>query len=1464
VTGFGQKETGNSKNPQFYRLIRIFLETLVFIALVAVTAILLRPLHNAMESRMRELRDGLISRAETVLNRDIKYDSIGPSIFGVLDIRNIRISRQDSSPVITIARLRISYSFLNLLKGNISESFRSVRIDNPLINLDFERDADLLNLFSPRQENNDADLLGKIALFLPENFLVRIKNGEAESVQGETRVRISTLAFDASIRRGRAFFQARLDAYISGEGFLKAPFAVSMTGRVNGECSADLHDGAMNLSVLSLTGDFFKLKPLTFNLNLADNKIELRKINDRSPYDISADYDLRSGRLSGVLRTDKFSPRDILSLSGSWKDYNPWLGLQISGFASVHKEPQGNWGYTIELAGDSPPRLPVKDASFDIRGKGDQRSVKLEMLSLRSPQGNLRFQGEMGFQPFSPNGYISVSELGVLKGPRVNADFTVNARNGEIELFGENVSIGEVLLSALDMSLTQKDDGLSFALSLLRFKDLESYEDVRLGNFSLEGSFDYSPRRIEARIALDSFALNDIIDMLRPFVVLPDPPGIAGEAVEEISVTTEVFITTDFEHILYNAPRFVAAYEGKQNIFVFASLSGTDRRFELNDGSLIWPGGSVEVSFSTDLSNFRDIPFFLAVSYLDASYYLEGMILERRFVSIHGSYGFQLYIGTSDFGAYSGYVKADNIPVPYKGQSAQLSLLVSLRYDSPDFWSVEVDNFKIADIITPASSLATLSVSGAVDQDGASFPNLSFDDHRNALKGKASLSWDRSYSNFDGSLSASDESGTERYDLKGTFLNKSLDLRLTGTNMQIGRAVRNSHGAAVSGSIRFLWDSRDFFSADLNIESLSARFADTELIVSASAVLNNEDFNLENLRASYAGLEAEMSFLRLNRPNTRAETQARIRGNAGGRELDLSFRAEAEFNPIDSWFDISQAFKSFRGSLTAQNIRFDTLVPEEPFNFIFSRTDSLITLSGGPKNMLRFRLSGGGDFYAGFSYPAPIRGALTGTLTAQTIDAQANNLYIDLGSLWRFIPSQEDLAISGGVVTATVRISGPLGDPDFFGSARGSSIRLRVPKYITADIRPDPFTLVLEGNKMSFGPIMASAGAGSGVVSGWFLFDRWIPNVFNIDIRVPQDFPIPFGFDIEGIIAQGEGSGVMKLALADMVLTVSGAISVQNTEISLNSNAFLTQMGMFSTQDPIAVILDLDIHTGRKVEFLWPSTGLPILQAQADLGTGLKISSDTMARRFSLIGDVKLRGGEIFYFERSFYIREGILSFNENEIQFDPRLSILAEIRDRTNDGPVTISMIIDNAPLRSFSARFESNPPLSQMDILSLLGQNLTGVPSEDGGDPLRRAFVNSTTDILAQFGIIRRLERQIRDALWLDMFSIRTQVLQNAVFQAAGLQDPVDRISGVSNYFDNTTVFLGKYFGSDMFIQSMFSIRYDENKTTFGGLTLEPELGIEMRSPLFDIRLNMVPLHPENWFIDDLSFTLSWKRSF
>ncbi|MDR3343648.1 MAG: translocation/assembly module TamB [Treponema sp.] len=1515
-----KNEADHGGNDNIYVVFRISMEIFIFVALVIGTTFLLRPVQERLWRCMTQLRDELITQAEDFLGRELVYGSIGPSIFGTLDIRDIRVYGEDSPPVLTVSRFRVSYSLPALIGiildkdiGNITESLHTVRIDRPVLTLDWDRDADLINLLFNQGAASPALSLD----FLPESLLFRVSNGACELTSATNHFGVEGLTFDASVAQGMLQFQGTwnggvaidgrsiprlsrdgLPAGLVAEELLKESLKAHTSMRIAGACATDLQRGNASLSITDLSGDLFRFRPLNLNLTLGDKKITLKKVNDRVGFDFSADYELDSGRLSLDFLSDHFSPRDILSLSGALKQYNPWLAIGISGSASLEQDPVEGIAYALDLSGVVPTGLlPLGRASFALAGTGDEGYINVDTLALILPLGKFRFQGGVGLSPLTPQGRLSVSDLTLSGAETVNTTFIVatqdNSLGREFRLFGADATFGTIALSNLDGSIMFEPGALNFLVSALCFSEGAQDMDAPPAQMALEGSFDYQSQYMEARVMLESFPVMDMMGLTRPFIPIPElsSQDTVTTQLNHISITTEAFIATDFTHISYNAPGFVMVYEGMEDIVANLSLSGTDRRFAINQGRIRWSNGEVGIAGYAAVLNPLDITFALETTYLDRSYYLEGTILDRRSISIQGSNGLMLEARMTEGGGYSGYIEVEDILIPvapllslsglgiqYQRPFVRLSLIASLHFDSLDSWYVDLDRLEIGDIQTPVSSMTSVQVAaGRVDQDGASFSPLVFNDGKGALTGTVSLSWNREFSDFAGSLLLDDEEslllgdeeGGERYKLNGSYQDSHLSMHLEGSGMQSTRIIPQVYPIEASGDIQVEWDSLDSFSANLNLSALSTRIQDTDVHVTGSASLSNAEMVLQNLRITYGGLTADIPSFNMNREESRVATEAQIQGSLLGKNMETTFNLGATFKPIASWLHITEAINAFNGTMTVSHARFDTLVLEDPLTFVFSRAGSLVFLTGGPQDMIRLQISDTGDLFAGLSAPSPVRGTIIGTIDAQNIDVQVPDLYVDLVSLWRFIPAQNIINFPGGFVTASVRIAGPLGDPEFFGTARGTSIRIQIPQFLPQDIRPIPFTIVLEGNEMTFDPVPAAVGSGRGTIKGWFRFARWVPDTFTLDIRVPQEQPIPFGFDLMGIIAKGTVSGRLNLSMEERVLFITGDLMPDDTEITLNGEELAaSQAGGSLSQEQAPVIADITIRTGRKVEFMWPTEKLPIIQASADMGTSLHIKSDVLTRRYSVIGDINLRSGEIFYFQRSFYMREGTLSFNENEIQFDPRISARAEVRDQTDDGPVTISMIIDNAPLQSFTARFESNPPLSQMEIFSFLGQNFTGAPTKGEDGAIQTPFVASAFDILAQTQVVRRFERIIRNFLKLDMFSIRTQMLQNLAAQAIGVQDRVDRIGGVGNYFDNTTVFLGKYIGSAMFFQFMGSFRYDENEHTLGGLAwkglaFEPDFGIELRNPWFDIRWNIAPLHPEHLCIDDISFTVTWRRS-
>jgi hypothetical protein len=1460
---------------------------------------------------MDALRDQVLDQGEALIGREIEYGSLGLSFLGGLDIRSLTIAGRGPQPLLSAERLSITWSLWDLLWGNTGlPEIRSLRLDSPRLYYDDELDRELLDLLSGSGQ-------GK----LPSSLSVRIRDGAftlaglgtLDGLDLDAEIRADWLeaegAFDLNIDfaglEGADPRNARWNELSSSLPFvppLVPALRLASAARFRLSCDTGLSGGRAFLSLPFVAEDHVRSGALAIDVELRDRVLSLSNVapeeTGRSPAALTLDYGLDTGDFSLGLNCRDFSPGDVLSFEDSWQRYRPFLALRTSGEARIESI-GGKLEFRADLSGQIPPGLPLDGSGFRVQAAGNGDYIRFDRLDLAltrgaqkdKPGGNIGFQGGLTLATLSPYGTLSVQDFSLTGSGGISTVLSLEGRGQDIGISGNSLRIAGAEFHELRADLHRETGGLSFSAALRR--RYAEGEEGRISAIQADGSFDYAPRHLETWFTLDSFSAGDFLEIALPLLPQLDvrdllPPTISAlgeDLLRHTQVTTELFATTDFEQLLYNAPRLVISYSDEQELMALFSLSGTDRRLTIDGGQILWNGGSCQITGQSDFPNPDNVSFAFNIGFQDLNYMLEGTILDRDSLDIRGSYGLNAFIISLGNGTYSGHAGGQDVPVPLGGRIARLDFSSSLYYLSPGDWSVKLLSLELADIpgLTGEGDTGLLRLAGEANQDQILLREIYYDDSFGALRGGGTVSlaadgeglrrgnfyafdegMEESYT-IDVSLSP--QAGFRLWDLAAPSAPSlaslgELNLRLSGTGMRLARFYDKLPDILATGDLDLAWKSPTDFQARLDIHSLNAGKGSRAISAGGRAFLDSGEFRCEDLRLAMGELEGLVPLIRVNLGESRVEGTGRIWGTISKQDIGLNVSLDSDFASVASWGDYKTALEAFEGAIRLSDITIGGQPMEQPFEFTFSREAEGIAFSGGPDNMISFDIHGGGDFIASFAEPFPLRGTFEGKLASSSIEAGGEDIYLDLGTVWNFMSFRESFNIAEGYAIGTLQIRGPLGDPEFYGSFRGGNLRMQVPPVLSADIIPVQMGLVFDGNEMRFTDVLANCGTGMAVVSGQFWLEHWIPTVFSLDIVSAAEHPLPFSFDIGGILARGTISGAMNVSMTDLTLDISGDLIAQETEISLDAAEIAASRDMDDWGE-VPLRTNITITAGRKVEFLWPTREFPMIQTYADLGAKTRIQANTMDRTFSFTGDVRLRGGEIFYFERSFYIRSGMLSFRENQDQFDPRITVRAEVRDRSSSGPVTISMVVDNAPLLSFTPRFESSPALSQMEIMSLMGQSFVGSTGEDGS--VSNPFLASSADLLAQSQVMRRIQGALRDFLHLDMFSVRTQFLQRAAFGIMGLQDqPVDRIGWVGNYFDNTSVFVGKYIGSSMFAQMMLSLRYDEKKRTFGGYTLEPDFGFELQSPLGNIQWKLVPVHPENWYINDCSFTISWNFTF
>jgi len=1488
-----------TENDRKKRLpVLFYIKLLIFLGIIAVSAVLLRPVQEALNREMLKIRTSVINKLEDATGTTIRYSSIRPSFLGSIRINNLNFYKKEE-PLFKVTQVKIHFSLWELLLRK-KTFIHTIDIERPEINIDTVKDADYIEFISAlikdnkNQTGNEAPK--KITEFLPLNANYQIRHlnftfTDKQTVYKLQNTNLNIKEKDGEITLSGRFYSEYKKANLFGRTIiLNADSGISGVYTLNSD-NANAVFSVYEFSCYSQdevkkTVSFFK--PVSGN----SNNVKQKKLFNLHPFKTSLTYNnnimtikpdkenennynfiynAETKKIQAGLNLDNFKPESIIKFSNELKDVNDLFLMQITGKSSFVFNNNGFMNYNINMKGNKSSNA---DNSFIIDAYGSEKKIVVNDFYITSENhkknifsGSLRVAGDLQYKPLKSNGTIAFNNFSLTGKEVLNADVNVFSTDEHILISSKDINIAQTIIKDLSISLYPGKKGMEIETACTF---------AEIGAIYLDAVYSGKPEEFEASVKLDSLSLFEITEIIRPFSDTIVIPTVSRGILKKSSINTEIFFSTDFKKIVYNAPNIVFK-SGDTNVKL--SLSGSDKQIILSEG--IFSRNKDEVVFTSniDFSNPMDLEFLLNASYNEMAWHIEGQVLDGKTVIIRDPNGFHGYGNIASNGAFSGYIEVDNYPILSNSQTVYLNFYSSLRYSSLDFWHLELPRFS-ARYASAADGKDFLKISGMADQNGASFRQITYADNYGMLLGSADFEWDNKFSfvYFDLDITDGNEIG-ENYTAVGMIKDDSVKFNVSVDNMRLNRFIYKSNPILITAKAEMSWDSIKSFGGKINLSSLRTAINGSDLFAECNVNVSNNELYVFDSKMQYSDIKANIYNLKFNIDKGALLTKADIRGMYKEKNVEGNIGIEAKFAGVNSWLDLDQIVSDLDGKLAIENFSFGD-IKNEDFILAFKCKDGAVSAKGGKNDMIRLEMDREGVFFAGLSSPMPIRGNIVGTFKKGIIDSSTNNFYIDIVRLYNLFASQKDFAITSGYITGKTQFVGPFWNPEFHGTAKAESLRLKVPNYIKEDIKIAPAEIIAEGYEMTFGSVGVLSGSGNGTAKGWFLFENWSPVNIGLDISIQRENPIQYGINIAGFLADGTASGNVNLLLdvSERLLELKGDLFTNESELGINMEDIRGNSEIENSSElDFNTIVNFKITTGARVEFSWPAAS-PIFRATPEMGTVISVSSDTQAGQYSINSNVKIRSGELYYFDRNFYIRQGNLVLKENETKFDPRISARAEIKDRTDSGNVTISMIIENQPLFSFEPRFEASPSMTQLEIYSILGQNFTIVQTEDNIDDVRRSLISSSTDIatqllfgsdaFSQLAIGRQFERQIRNITGLDMFSVRTRFTQNLATGIYGLSQTSSSSRqvnfGLGNFFDNSSVSVGKYIGQDMFFQTMLKIKYDEKSTMLGGATFEPEIGIEFQTPFFNIRWDYFsPELKKNFWVNN-SITLMWNKSF
>ena len=1511
------------------KVLKTAIGLILFLMIFAAALAALQPVYRRVNSTISAAEVKYLSLLTEKTDLSISYKSLSPSILAGIRIKGIEVKDALTGDVVLTAKKAVlSYDLKKLLGGNLGEAFTKLTVSNANLSLDLDTNwhfVDAINyrlLGNPVDEYHDELLtpdkqktLTQVLYAFP--FAVVLKNSNVNV----KNTNIDPHVFVKNLRAKKTDDASSLSVSGRGTAIATVPLlkndTVGFAFIVSGTFLPKLDDSSLMLSVTENNAASYTLHRGEFLARYNDQHLNILSTQRLLPYVVTADINLANADVDIEASMQDFNPFQLIKVPPLPDMAQQFVGSTVSGtFSLLYNVRKETLLWYTDGSVDFAKKLAPKgeSVSFKVNGTNETVSIGSVVATGSLVSGNL--SGSYNISLKQPSGKAELDYFTLPNGNIVSAQLFVDPVGDGFscyipELLLSDASFSQIQsLNAVQLDLAPVEESWDFELSFSDYTHLES--DVP-GSFNAAGTFvpgDFP--WVEVSVAVDSFYLDSIARAAKAVLDGETQKTVNDliPALEQYIMATELYVSSDLTSVTFNAPYMVvASTEDEDPLVAIASFDGNDESLSISSLQVAFAKQYLEASADIDLSLEQKSAFFTAdLQFNRIPYSLTGSVSDGKWLSINGDYG--LAVSTSLSAPLSGTASISSLPISIDPYLISLSLDSSFTYSRNFGFSMNVSRFEAEELSGTLSFMPSLALSGTLSDQSFIISNLSYADNASALSGDGFFVWSKNGNSIDAftlQLGANSDSSREGVDLYVSLTNpygsplsaQSLqsdwfwDAQLDITSLLMSRFLPGQHNDDTLSAQAQLSGTLDNPFLSFTLKDVSVDFNGKALHAAGNALLEDGTLGISNFSASWNDI--------------------RLLNVAAGIELE-SFSGLAQ-----ATLDMEFMSKTLRAPLTITLQNQDEPYPENtpllamlalPDNFSLAVDSSKISgnllSSSAPlhlelnrykddaSEMWEFRTD---DYFGASGYlfdngqlalaveeSKPLHFILNGNITTESVLFDLSNFYLDMSQL-SFLINSDLFSVYRGVIEGELFISGLATDPSMEGSFVLTGFDFNVPSYISDHFTTQKIQLSLFENTLNVPPTEFRIKDTALTARATLEFDRWSLSSMRAYLASVGDKGIPV--DIRTDLARVKGRALVDLNLdfEDDMLEAFGNLEVKNTTISLMDSSddlddedddFYSnplkkkaereakQAAKNSGEQKLPIDIAANIHftVGEKVRLELN----PLLRSLIAPGNGVDIVLDTSNNTWAVKGDVSLRGGEISYLNRNFYVKEGSVSLNETQAKMDPLITVRAETRERdTNGESVTITLEANRQYLSQFTPRLYANPAKSESELYQLLGQvalaDSTSVSS----------LLLSTVDYGVQVAVVRKIEDALRDLLNFDIFSIRTSLLQNAVRSGLDISaSSAAKRSSIGNYFDNSTVYIGKYFGTSLYADAMLHWTYDENKdmsgSETGGIVFQPEIGLEMEAPFANIRWNFAP-DLENFadtVVSSTSVTLSWRFTF
>ena len=1287
-----------------------------------------------------------------------------------------------------------------------------------------------------------------------------------------------------------------------------------------------LDGSTADITFASVSSSAFSLARTSLFGEYNQGVVKVTSMQGNLPIWLMAEMNLDEGQVHVLAQMEEFDPSSYFRIKTELPLVDKVRGTLISGkyefqldTKSMDFDYEGKGGLFLPESLLAVELLPG-GLALDYDFSGNATDVTIRDFRVSNTNLDFSLEGAVNIPNLQASGFAFLERFTVPGSGDISAELYIDALDRGFTCFIPQLYYGERSFTALQLTMIPEEDAKSldfeFEASDYSHIDFGVPGVVRLSGSILNEDKPY----VQANLGINDFFLDSAVNVAS-FFVSQDQRGELEALAAKLSsyvTTNELYLATNLSSISYNVDYWILADANNDDNLLIFSFTGNETTINLSQFDLLLAGQDIQLTAGLDFDeDYTQALFNADISVNAVPYSIAGSYTFGSWLNLSGSYGLLASLSfDGKENLLEGQLQMQELPVSVGDAMILCSLETSgfiPRNDMAGF-RVDVTKLTLSEISNLMFTNPELSLSGQISNYGFLLENFLFHDEVSTLDGSGGIMWNFSQGIINTAgldLHLANAFSSELYTISMSFSNPeqkdfsqlnflndvyfSAQIDVNNLPMARFRPMQNQ-GNVVTAAITAMGTFENPYLS-VNIAPSSVSFGGVPYMVTANARLEDGEIFLDEGEVQLGNQHIRNIFANFSLADFSGYLHAEYDSNLGdvysiNIPLDVNVTSSLSddssetiiVNP-DGTESILREDNGFVGVVTTlarglpEMISVDAkaelggtffakpetvelnLVRVPGFIMVNSQNDLGISGSITEDGFINMNLSG----------RMPLHAVVQGSVKDEALDIQLRNISSDL-SKFKGLVSFPYIMLHGGYLSGDLHIGGILADPQFEGQLLASNLIINCPDYVPELMIAPRAPITFQDNELLLNKVHFNIADGSATLDLRLVMDRWMIDILTLGINTPPNVMVPARVNIPAsvpgapsILIEGNSTCNLDIDVTMNSIEVVGRFFVDNVDINIVSGGLrgqtTRQEGLVYTQSSSSdyvTILDIGITTGQHVELIFD----PVLRGLIAPNTKGVFRYDSSSDSYSIDSDIVLRGGEITYLNRNFYLREGRVIFTEND-SLDPIITVRAEIREHDQNGePVRISLSAENQRLSAFSPTYSSSPPKSEIELMTILGQALTA-DAQSGLDVLL-----SGVDYGFNLLVLRKIENALRDFLNFDIFSLRTMGLQNSLKQWFSNNGEKKKLT-IGNFFDNTTVYIGKYFGSSIYADAMLHFTYDENKVledaSSSGLRFQPEIGLEMDSPFGAIRWSMAPdlESAQHLWVPSTSISLSWKFS-